>query len=455
MSQKPSTVHEWGGSSDYLVEPSGGQKAAGIAPGSQLPAHWFNWILNNLQSWIEYLNDPNTITIGASMLSSIANAHATRLQVDAANHATAHYTLIATFGDARVYIGSSTKLALVLVYNATQNSSNQWVKITNSQTATALYISRGSVRIASMPAAQNTAWTDAFVEGEGTTSGWGSQLFYNADTESETNAESDAAERCIQAPTTSGTDRKLLLHIKRASTGHIRVYYLTTGQGGLEITVNAGWTNSTDLWALDLAATAMKLSITETQILLRRKNSGSAASTFNDSSWDSTPLNFTPQSSTSSGANDDNTLNLGNGSLRFNNTTTTNAEDSNPPSTAAVPTNTLNAKAICKAWGLISVDAAGTPTVLDGMNIGSVSSDTGADTVTITFATNMQSANYAVIANADGLALPRFVSIGSRSTSQVSFCVWNLENDATPINGVNIGSTACIFQFAVFARQDS
>lgn len=40
------------------MEPAGGQKAAGFAVSTRPPARWVNWLLNNLYTWMQYLNAP-------------------------------------------------------------------------------------------------------------------------------------------------------------------------------------------------------------------------------------------------------------------------------------------------------------------------------------------------------------------------------------------------------------
>lgn len=53
MTARPATTPTWGGTQ---IEPSGGQKAAGFAPGDRPPAQWFNWLLDNFADWVNYLD---------------------------------------------------------------------------------------------------------------------------------------------------------------------------------------------------------------------------------------------------------------------------------------------------------------------------------------------------------------------------------------------------------------
>jgi hypothetical protein len=53
MASRPTTTPTWGGTQ---TEPSSGQKSAGFAAGDRPPASWFNWLLDNLADWINYLD---------------------------------------------------------------------------------------------------------------------------------------------------------------------------------------------------------------------------------------------------------------------------------------------------------------------------------------------------------------------------------------------------------------
>ena len=58
MSTKPTTLPTWATTGGTTVEPSAGQKAAGFAVSTRPPARWVNWLLNNLYTWMQYLDAP-------------------------------------------------------------------------------------------------------------------------------------------------------------------------------------------------------------------------------------------------------------------------------------------------------------------------------------------------------------------------------------------------------------
>lgn len=92
---------------------------------------------------------------------------------------------------------------------------------------------------------------------------------------------------------------------------------------------------------------------------------------------------------TSSTATDPtNVLELTNGNLKLSGTA---------PNKDEALANTLTPANICKAWGTVSVDSGGTATLAAGFNITSVSDAGGS--LTVTFAQDFASANYAVMAN--------------------------------------------------------
>lgn len=463
MGNKPSTVSTWATDADTTVDPGSGKKATGFLPAEQPPAEFFNWLFNLLFQWVGYLNAPNNITLGADLVDTEAHAVTERLTVAAAANSVANYTLAFKGGDARLWVGSTTKLALVLTYNAdrTTDASGKWKKITASQPATALYLSRDRIVSCSMPLAQNTDWSDAFVVGEGTASGWGRGLDIPADSEADTKAQSDVARFAQQISTTSGVLRVLQFHFKHATLGHVRCYYAQSTSdgeaGAFEITCNAGFDNTAALWANDITGTCFKLVFSRVQLGVKFKVSAAAGSTFADSAWDTAPINFLWQTTASAGSRD-NRYNLGNGRLQFVGTQSGFTNDANPPAAAAgLPANGMSAKHIAKAWGYINEDHTTGPTVADGLNIASVSHNTGADTISVVFETPMQSANYDVSFGADFMVtgsvflLP---NVTARATTGFTVNFGKL-----PVGGAiaaaNIGTDDLSFSFHVFARQDS
>jgi hypothetical protein len=58
MAEKPTTLPKWATDAGTTVEPAAGQKAAGFVVSTRPPARWANWLLNNLYTWMQYLNAP-------------------------------------------------------------------------------------------------------------------------------------------------------------------------------------------------------------------------------------------------------------------------------------------------------------------------------------------------------------------------------------------------------------
>lgn len=64
---KPSTLPQWATNPGTTIEPSGGQKAAGFAVNTKPPARWFNWYMNNVYTWMQYLDAPVGTGAGAAI----------------------------------------------------------------------------------------------------------------------------------------------------------------------------------------------------------------------------------------------------------------------------------------------------------------------------------------------------------------------------------------------------
>lgn len=465
MSEKPGTLPRWADVSLDFVEPPSNKQDQGFIGAEQPPAQYFNWLFNLLYQWMQYLNAPDDFTIGAAKLATEANAVAPRLTVSPAAEATAQYVCLGAFGDARVWIGSSTRLAIIITYNATRSTNNTdtWLKITNSQPATALYIARGAVRVGTMPAAQNTAWADDFVDGEGTTGGWGSQLRYTADTESETNAESDFPDRTIQAPTTVGTERKCLLHLERSSgVGDLRVYYSVTSSNtdsnAIEIVWNASWSNSGDLWTPDLNTTCKKLMISKLGINVKHRDSGTG--TFNDASWNRTQMEWTWPTTSSAGANDENLLEFSNGRFKFNNTGSAQQNDSNPPFDTS-QANVIGPRNVHKvtAYFLTLGGADGNITPLSGFNLSSAANKVQqtADTLIVRFGTALQSANYEATATCefDSTAAKYEAQVFAKATTSISIRIFKTTVPGGVVSVCDLNTETIGVNLMITGRQDT
>lgn len=58
MAEKPTTLPTWATDGGTTVEPTSGEKAAGWVAGTRPPARWFNWWMNLLYTWIQYVDTP-------------------------------------------------------------------------------------------------------------------------------------------------------------------------------------------------------------------------------------------------------------------------------------------------------------------------------------------------------------------------------------------------------------
>ncbi len=67
MAEKPTSLPRWADVSGDIVEPSSGKKDIGWVQGERPPAPFFNWILELLYEWMEYLNAPVGTGAGAGI----------------------------------------------------------------------------------------------------------------------------------------------------------------------------------------------------------------------------------------------------------------------------------------------------------------------------------------------------------------------------------------------------
>ncbi len=477
MASKPTSLPRWADISGSIVEPSSGKKDVGHEPNEQPPAEHLNWLFNLLYQWADYLGDlenqsltwtlshvfSRVITLGNNFTGSEANAITPRLTVEPVNSSVADWTRIAKFKDAGLWIkgaGSSSEFALTVNADRTTDASDKWKKITSGAQALIVQAGRDRLRFGTMPAAQNTDWVDSFLEsGEGTAAGgWGSIFNFASDSESDSNAQSDVAKIADQMSTTAGTERVALFNWRHATLGNVRAYYLISNSqgdaGGLEISVNAAWGNSGNLWTRDVLGTSAKYVLTKTRFGFFFSASGAAGSTFADNAFSASPINFEFQTGAPGASGDENRYKIGNGFAQFVGTQSTSTDDANPPSGSMPGGNCLHAKNICKSWGNIDISAGGSGTVNDGYNVSGISTDTGADTITVSFAVAMQNANYSVnVTPKTGIA--QFAVITAQTTTGFTLQIYNVVNSATPLALVNIGVNGCAFNFQVFGRQDT
>jgi hypothetical protein len=233
----------------------------------------------------------------------------------------------------------------------------------------------------------------------------------------------------ISAPAV--TARKMLWDMSVGAAGQRTRLYLAV-DGSLEITYNAWWNSANTRWQVDSLTfigriNAVRFRFAAGQVYVDRPNKTTSSSTWTDSQW---------ESQTSDGR-----------VLAIVGTQSDNW-GANPPAAVGVA-NGLCAKNICKAWAAVSCASDGTPTVADGFNIASVSFSSVGSVHTVTFATAMHDANYAVHLTAS----PYYGTTGvwamiSKSADHFDF---TLENDAGGVYGAHQSEV----NFVVFGRQDT
>jgi hypothetical protein len=172
MASKPGTLPRWatvGGA--QIVEPTEGKKTQGFNVQEKPPSQYFNWLYNLIYQWTQYLNDPDSINLGSGLLADLASAIIARLTMDPAANATAAYTLFASLGRVRIYVGANDGTpALMITLNAYWDG--DWYKITTGVEAHALLIRRDRVMLLSVPSGTD-AWEDLIASGAGGITGWG------------------------------------------------------------------------------------------------------------------------------------------------------------------------------------------------------------------------------------------------------------------------------------------
>lgn len=440
---KPSSIVSWA-QSGSAVDPGAGIKATGWLAAQQPPAEFMNWIFKFLGEWTEYLDGMESnevltwalsqifnkaITVGNSFAASEAEAISPRIIAEPVSSAVADYTLLLKSKDARLWAeGVGSDSALVLTVNATRTTAgaDTWTKITSSQPAMALFVSRAGISLAYMPAAQNTAWAGAFVEGEGTTSGWGRVLFLGSAQATETDAQQDVG---VHNTLVNGTsERKLLWTIKPTGSNRaVRLYYMRTGGpnggGGFEIVLGAAWGNSANLWTRDISNTVYKLSFSTSELVVQFKES--AAGAFDDNSWTLAPFDLIFPSAVT-GATDHTQGILNNGHLKVTNTKSDDENDANPPPQTD-QANKISVRNVHKVTAYILTSGGGAIDAPSGYNLeaGTDVSMSG-DVITVNFGTPFDDANYEATATVEinTTAAGYWCNIFNKGVDALSIRVW-------------------------------
>ncbi len=458
MPGKPTVVPRFA-STVSGVEPPEGKKDIGWVSGEQPPAGWLNWLFKYLTEFASYLNAPNNITLGTDVQATEAGAVAARLTVDAAASAVADWTCLFSGENVRLWVHHTDGFALTVNATRPANGTDTWTKISNAASALIVQLAAESFRIGGMPEGQDTAWTDAYVSGEGTTSGWGRIIELHTDLEADTDAEADTAMLSVLAPSTS-VERKLVFEWLHASANPIRVYYTTVTSAGvtsgsLEIVVNAKYGNASGNWTADLAQPATRYIFGRSGIKISQKVNASAGATWSDAGWDFDAAAQLALPTATTGATDHTHWLLENGQIKFPNSDDDDLSDTNPPSTAVVPPNSFGAKHLSKAWGSLSI-AAGTYTVEDGVNIATFT-EPSEDTLRVTFATAMANALYApIIAPAiDDANFICVAKVTARATTHFDFIILRSDPATGIWTSLDVDARTLIFFLDVKARQDS
>lgn len=99
---KPTKRPSWmtGLSGLTIVEPTGGEKAAGWAADQRPPAEYMNWIFQNISDWIDYINT------NAALIELSSTLYKAIVGTVAAGSPATHASLAAALADSAVVAGS-------------------------------------------------------------------------------------------------------------------------------------------------------------------------------------------------------------------------------------------------------------------------------------------------------------------------------------------------------------
>lgn len=471
---KPSETVAWA-ESGTAVEPSGAKKAAGWLPGEQPPAEFFNWILKFLGQWTSYLNGLEStealtwalsqifnrgITLGADWNDNEVEAISPRITAEPVSSSIADYTLLLKAKDARLWSeGVGSDSALVFTVNATRtvDGADKWEKITTSQPAFALFVSRAGVSLAYMQAAQNTAWSTAFVEGEGSTSGWGRVFFIPSVQGAATDAQQDIG--LINNVVNGSSERKLLWTIKPTGSARgVRLYYMRTGgfasgSDGLEIVINGRWVNADNEWLHDVTGPVYKLSFSATEFALLFRASGAANDAFGDAGWTCAPFDLV-MPSTTSGATDHTKAHLDNGHIAVVNTKSSDADDANPPAQTG-QANKIGVRNVHKVDAKITTGAA--PSVQEGYNLKTSNPVTtpGGSLLTLHFQTALDDANFVCTVTVEENTTSVFYlpQIITTTASSVTIAVAALDVSGNTVDLLDLATAVIQLHIQITGRQ--
>lgn len=359
----------------------------------------------------------NTLTgrsiIGDDLIGTLANAILPRIRTNLALSVTTARTLVWDAGDgqdlatrtARIY--STPTGGTEIVSNAYWNGSF-WLCDDTSEDAVKIEITNSTFIVRRKEATVATwtdlAWTEDnfkvttssdFVSINGTSVIGNGKISSNADS---------ILPRILM---NSGTTKTLMQSMDNFSSNTaINIYGNASGE--LEIVIGAYWDGTQ--WSADTGGPSevhkIKIATDGLHVFRKSDNSSSWSDT---TGWDNTSLSFT-----------------------------LSGRD-NPANTVGF-TNTLVNKNIMKAWGVMELDSS--PTWSDGFNFSNTISQSGGD-VTVTFASPMSTANYAVCMGLEETTGNFSWCINTKTINGFKFRIFDFDSStAAPVDFTLGGSTS-------------
>lgn len=70
MAEKPTTLPQWSTTGGTTLDPGSAKKASGWTVDEKPPARWWNWLLNLIYQWIQYLDTPVGTGAGAGIAAT-------------------------------------------------------------------------------------------------------------------------------------------------------------------------------------------------------------------------------------------------------------------------------------------------------------------------------------------------------------------------------------------------
>ena len=261
----------------------------------------------------------------------------------------------------------------------------------------------------------------------------------------------------IRAPAGTGATLELVkisefLSDKSAAAIIARTRIFATADGGIILSFNCDFNNTTKLWVADALLDAYTLRMGggasvsgDGQFSMKRRAVAAAAETWTDLAWTTTHFTLARIDSAGSFFTGATGL-LEDGRLFFGNSASVNG--TNPAKTDSPGANMLYGRNVPKVYGRIQVNA-GVITLEDGFGISAVAAAT--NDFTITFDTNFANTDYVISSSAqhDGSAWLTHVVAQNRAVGILT-CRIRRSSDG---NQVNIGSISEFYDVTIFGQQ--